>query len=317
MKIDRTSPTSAAAALEKFIPSAAERESVLAAFVEVVKLAEKLGTERWSITLKRNRVRLNAGNLRVFDINQGGIKLAFDPARVDDHQKAALDAADIHREVDGYQLFPSYQTARVPASRVAELWPFLRIAALAAIDGAASWGKCPYRNAHSPGVLQYLAARTGVVVAGPTPEAASSRLGDLLRRSYASANLAFTDDQIACFFTGLQVKGFVLLTGISGTGKSKLAQHFIDAIGHAKRPGQAEDATRIRIRTMPYMMKHGHLIVPKRTAELVAIPEAGEAVDIDLHFPGGKEVVRFSHRKYSNADYLELPLRGRARVVSL
>lgn len=313
MKLDRASPASAAAVVEKFIPSTADRASVLAVFAEVVKHAEKLGTERWSITLKRNRVRLNAGNLRVFDINHGGIKLSLDPARVDEHQKAALDAANIHREVDGYHLFPSYQTARVPAALVAELWPNLRAAALAAIDGAASWGKCPYRNAHSPGVLGYLAAQTGVDVVVQPPPAASSQLGELLRRSYASANLAFTDDQIACFFTGLQVKGFVLLTGISGTGKSKLAQHFIDALGHAKPSGQAQDANRIRIRAMPYMMKHGHLIVPKRIAELVAIPDAGEAVDIELHFPGGKETVRFSHRKYSATDYLELPLRGKAR----
>lgn len=314
MAIDRMSAASAAAVIEKLIPAEVERDAVLDVFAQVIKHAENLGSERWSITLKRTRVRMNAGNLRVFEIGPKGLKMALDPAKIDAQQHASLDRAGIQRENYDYQLFPSYQAARVSVSIVGAMWPHLRDAALAAVDGAASWGKCPYRNAHSPGVLSYLSARTGIEVhVAPESVVTSSRLGDLLLRSYASANLAFTADQIACFFTGLQVKGFVLLTGISGTGKSKLAQHFIDAIGHATSTAPAQDAGRIRIRAMPYMVKHGHMIVPKRVAELVEIPDPGQAGDIDLQFPGGAAKVRFSHRKYASTDYLELTFRGKAR----
>jgi hypothetical protein len=314
MPIERMSASAAGGVIEKLLPSETERAATLDVFAQVIKHAEKLGGERWSITLKRRRVLLNAGNLRVFDISPKGLKMALDPARIDDMGKIAIDNAGVQLEGYDYQLFPSYQVGRVPVDVVAVVWPHLREAAFAAVDGAASWGKCPYRNAHSPGVLSYLAERTGIdVKVPPEPGGASSHLGELLQRSYASANLAFTPDQIASFFTGLQVKGFVLLTGISGTGKSKLAQHFIDAIGHAALSNPASDAGRIRIRTMPYMVKHGHMIVPKRIAELVEIPEAGEAGEIELHFPGGTEKVRFSHRKYASTDYLELTFRGKAR----
>lgn len=47
--------------------------------------------------------------------------------------------------------------------------------------------------------------------------------------------LFFTPDQIATYITALQTKGLVILSGISGTGKTKLAQAFAELL-------QAEDA---------------------------------------------------------------------------
>ncbi|MCO5227608.1 MAG: hypothetical protein M9934_04905 [Thermomicrobiales bacterium] len=43
---------------------------------------------------------------------------------------------------------------------------------------------------------------------------------------FASNGLTYSDTQIADFYTALQTKGFVVLSGISGTGKSKIAQYF-------------------------------------------------------------------------------------------
>ena len=48
---------------------------------------------------------------------------------------------------------------------------------------------------------------------------------------FNSLGLQFTPQQIASFFTALQTKGFVILSGLSGTGKTKLAQHFADLLG--------------------------------------------------------------------------------------
>ena len=42
----------------------------------------------------------------------------------------------------------------------------------------------------------------------------------------SSLGLRFTPYQIACYVTALQTKGFVILSGMSGTGKTKLAQEF-------------------------------------------------------------------------------------------
>jgi 5-methylcytosine-specific restriction protein B len=47
---------------------------------------------------------------------------------------------------------------------------------------------------------------------------------------FSSKGYSFTPDQIAQFYTGLQTKGFVILSGISGTGKTKLGQHFAEML---------------------------------------------------------------------------------------
>jgi 5-methylcytosine-specific restriction enzyme B len=47
-----------------------------------------------------------------------------------------------------------------------------------------------------------------------------------LQKYFSSKGYAFTAEQIAQFYTSLQTKGFVILSGISGTGKTKLGQYF-------------------------------------------------------------------------------------------
>ena len=51
-----------------------------------------------------------------------------------------------------------------------------------------------------------------------------------LARPLSAQGLHFTPWQIATFYTALQTKGFVILSGISGTGKTKLAQHFAEML---------------------------------------------------------------------------------------
>lgn len=68
------------------------------------------------------------------------------------------------------------------------------------------------------------------------PAGVSPPTGDISRRiseHFASRGLTYTDAQIAEFYTALQTKGFVVLSGISGTGKSKIAQHFTELLPDA------------------------------------------------------------------------------------
>jgi hypothetical protein len=52
---------------------------------------------------------------------------------------------------------------------------------------------------------------------------------------FAAHGLHFTPHQLATFYTALKTKGFVILTGISGTGKTKLAQYFAESPTWSKR----------------------------------------------------------------------------------
>ncbi len=138
-------------------------------------------------------------------------------------------------------------------------------------------------------------------------------LADVLTNHIACENLYFTPWQIATFYTALQTKGFVILSGISGTGKTKLAQAFADAL---PQPTQREIALAddvIAVTVQPYMRKYGRLIIPKQATRLFDPPPPGESQDVTLRFENTSQVCRFVHASYANTDYLSLMFRGKAR----
>jgi len=49
-----------------------------------------------------------------------------------------------------------------------------------------------------------------------------------LQRYFTGRGFCFTSHQLATFYTALKTKGFVILCGLSGTGKTKLAQLFVE-----------------------------------------------------------------------------------------
>lgn len=69
-----------------------------------------------------------------------------------------------------------------------------------------------------------------------TPPPASNRPISL-HDYFASHNLHFSPRTLATYFTALQTKGFVILSGLSGTGKTRLAQHFAELM-----QGSSEEA---------------------------------------------------------------------------
>jgi MoxR-like ATPase len=51
---------------------------------------------------------------------------------------------------------------------------------------------------------------------------------------FESKGFHFTDEQIFAFYNALKTKGFLILAGLSGTGKTKIAQLFADLLGKEK-----------------------------------------------------------------------------------
>jgi hypothetical protein len=138
----------------------------------------------------------------------------------------------------------------------------------------------------------------------------------LLRKYFISQGLHFTAEQLATFYTALKTKGFVILTGISGTGKTKLAQYFAELFFAPERTvtEEPEDAEAvIRLQIQPYMLKYTRLIVPKGYWKLLDVPAAGETVEVELTFDGKSETCRLTHASYGTADYLQILFRGKAR----
>jgi len=55
-----------------------------------------------------------------------------------------------------------------------------------------------------------------------------------LKGYFESKGFHFTDEQIFAFYNALKTKGFLILAGLSGTGKTKIAQLFADLLGKEK-----------------------------------------------------------------------------------
>ena len=80
-----------------------------------------------------------------------------------------------------------------------------------------------------PGYVLLSSNVASVVKANPNTEnqlVTGSLSLQTLVDSFSASSLHFTPWQVATFYTALQTKGFVILSGISGTGKTKLAQAF-------------------------------------------------------------------------------------------
>jgi hypothetical protein len=121
-----------------------------------------------------------------------------------------------------------------------------------------------------------------------------------LTNSLAAQGLLFTPWQIATFYTALQTKGFVILSGVSGTGKTKLAQAFAALL---PQPVQGETTVAddaIAITVQPYMLKYNRLIVPKRATRFFDPPPSGKAQEVLIRFNGQSQTCRFVHASYSN-----------------
>ncbi len=135
---------------------------------------------------------------------------------------------------------------------------------------------------------------------------------DILRNQTSRDGLYFTDWQLATFYTALQAKGFVILSGISGTGKSKLAQHFA---GILPRPlgnlEVIEDEEYVAVTIQPYMLKYSRMIVPRNAVRLFTPPAPGEQIEVKVDYDGHSQKCRFKHAAYTGTSYMQLLLPGK------
>jgi hypothetical protein len=119
----------------------------------------------------------------------------------------------------------------------------------------------------------------------------TERWRERLSAVLASRGMRYTPWQIATFYTALQTKGFVILSGISGTGKTKLVQQFAELLPSAK-PAPVSSPTQTVITVQPYMRKDGHFRVPKGAFQTFGVPIPPASRDIEVEFSGQRQRCR-------------------------
>lgn len=135
---------------------------------------------------------------------------------------------------------------------------------------------------------------------------------DALLRYFAIKDYHFSPLLLATFVTSLQTKGFVILSGLSGTGKTKLAQILAEFLPKpAETSVQIEEAVEtgeVRIQVQPYMLKYTRFIIPTSAYRLIDLPVEGSSKEIEISFDGKKQNCRLGH-----FGALELLLKGEVR----
>lgn len=111
--------------------------------------------------------------------------------------------------------------------------------------------------------------------------------------AYRDQRLIFPDEIITTFLLSLWTKPFVILTGISGTGKTRIAQ----ALAQALEPGTIDapaapvlepgDEQHASFRISDWTLKSGRLYLGADQLPAFDVPERGGSVRIAVSLPGG------------------------------
>ncbi|BCM91473.1 hypothetical protein IAD21_03346 [Abditibacteriota bacterium] len=238
-RFDRASSDDARFIVKQLLPEPKARRFALQILRDALVLANETDSSAWGTTLLADRVRLNISRGECFALVEGGIEfLAL--GRPDD-TKAKVEAA-------ARRSLPEAMRVHLESADIETEWPdwkehFDAVVARSASEFAGQNFKRPlWRGAHSSGLLTLLRDEFGdvptpayadeleteVTPPEPSPTAkkkpkAQQNALETLRDGMKSAGLSFDDAHLAAFFTALQTKGFVVLSGPSGTGKSRLA----------------------------------------------------------------------------------------------
>ncbi len=241
--LDRNSEDAARRVFERIVPDPEIRRTCLEFLADSIVHAHGCGKSAWEITLYSNGARLNVAQIEVLVYMNDTSKVILDAESIRESVREILGdrlevGADLYRSVSG----PKGIVLFTP-DEASDVLPLVREPHLRLIENAARTKQTSsFKESYSPGIVEYLRSYLNrevphpayYQVAAPTP---TIDVPVAVASFLASKGLKFLPWQVATFYTALQVKGFVILSGISGTGKTKLAQHFAEML-----PGLAEYA---------------------------------------------------------------------------
>lgn len=136
-----------------------------------------------------------------------------------------------------------------------------------------------------------------------------SKIDDYLQ----SEGYFFSRSQISSFYTALQTKGFVILSGISGTGKTKLAQLFAQMLPVPTQRKVENFENVISITLQPDHLLRHRFIIPKKYIGYFEPIEPNKRVDISLMYQGKTQKCWMKSYEYpTRPPYLMFWLQGDA-----
>ena len=93
-----------------------------------------------------------------------------------------------------------------------------------------------------------------------------------LQQYFQYKGFYFDQDLITAFYSALKTKGFVILSGLTGTGKTKLAQLFAELFEIEKIKEKTDEKyLSFTIEISPYMLQYNRIHLPKRSYEILSL----------------------------------------------
>jgi 5-methylcytosine-specific restriction enzyme B len=134
----------------------------------------------------------------------------------------------------------------------------------------------------------------------------------------AQRSLVFSPEIVASFLLALQARRFVLLTGISGTGKTQLALE----VARILSPGvdvndDDDDDDTVEIVIKPYQRKYSRFVVPARLARRLDVLRDSAQKQLDVRIADGRVDALTVGKSSDNRNLLEVFLSGESRSTFL
>lgn len=139
---------------------------------------------------------------------------------------------------------------------------------------------------------------------------------EALRAALRSKGLYFPAEAVSNYLLALQTKRFVIITGISGTGKTQLAlevaRYFQPRVQAARAVGIPDGAREVTV--APYMIKYNRIVLPSAFVEILSLPLADPETNkssIEVVYPQGR--TRLSLGRSGDRDVIMLLFKGEFR----
>jgi 5-methylcytosine-specific restriction endonuclease McrBC GTP-binding regulatory subunit McrB len=109
----------------------------------------------------------------------------------------------------------------------------------------------------------------------------------------------FDQPLITAFYSALKTKGFVILSGLTGTGKTKLAQLFAEIFEIEKiKERRDENYSTFTVQIYPYMLKYSRIYIPKRYNEILNLVDVEKEKNVKVVSGKDEEICKVV--KYSS-----------------
>ncbi len=231
--------------------------TILEAVADSIEYANSLNPECWATIVPKTRdLRLYVGSTMLLLLHASSelVEVTLLPELLEKQDRERIRSAQVTRE---YKWPEGARRCRLTAKDFIEQWPSIKVAHREAITHAVM--KTPRRPAHRTDLIAFLNRTLGTKLRQPGyvdkgedtsiasggSVVATSGFGRLTQ-SLRERGLLFAPELVANYVLALQTKRFAILTGISGTGKTKiamaLAEHFPSA-----RQGTSADSVEVEV----------------------------------------------------------------------